>query len=371
MSRIGRAIIEILLKSDQAKAEAKSLKQEIQGIGSEASGGSKFDAFQAEMKAFGQEISAVSAKSKEAGSALGEMGKAGLGLGSIISTIAWPVAFFVGVHEINELLEEGRKRAVAFRNALTTGQEPGQDRLRAIQQEIEGVTELQKARQALTRQTQEDEAAIRANAEKANGGPLSFKQYAEVGKAIMDLRAENAKALDALDELYAKESLKRAEDRLARTEAAGKEGIDRLYAEQKLADERLDRERAQANSPEEADRIAATKRAIDAEFDARREKIRIEEADRANEAGERYEVEQAKRERREREAAERTARHAAEVWAREMERATRNLYEAMDRAAQANAAITNQSLSKVTADVSRLAQLVDLRLRANGVDMRR
>ncbi len=370
MSRIGRAIIEVLLKSDQARSEAKSLKKDISEIGNNGSTGSKFDAFQQEMKSFGDSLRNAASESKNVGSSLGGAEGAATRLGSALGAIGLAATVFVGIHELIDMLEEAQRKAVAFKNAITTFQEVGQDRLSALRQEIEGVTELQRAKAQLAKQEQDDEIRFRADQEKRNGGPLSFAQQAAVGNAIQQRRRDAAAELDALDELYSKRSLERAQDRLAQTLAAGKDGIERLYAEQKIIDDKLDADARKANSPEEADRIAQTKRAIDAEFDARREKIRIEEADRMLEAEARKGEADAREERRQKEMAERIAQHAAAAFARETERALKDLYTGIERASAAQSSATTQALAGVTADVSRIASLIDLRLLANPIDRR-
>lgn len=373
MSRIGRAIIEVLLRTEQAKAQIEGVKKDIQGI--QNSAGVKGNLLDPSGKT---QESIDKLKASTAG--LGTAAQSSAGSFAMLAAVAGTAAFAIA-----EVLDSWLNRAADSRQRIDDLTEGIHSLREAFQSDMRLNLNPSAVNLQIDQVTQATKNAIvkmKKDAIKDEGALSGFKDFFVGWTGLVETALDRAMEVDKeaaeliktqnqrIEQLRAN-SIKADEAATSKLNESRLDGVAKLYAEQERADKELETRKAAATTELERDAIEARKRATDEDFDRRREKIRIEEADRANEASERYEVEQAKKERREKEAAERVAKHAAEVWAREMERATRNLYEAMDRAAQANAAITNQSLSKVTTDVSRLAQLVDLRLRANGVDMRR
>lgn len=389
MSRIGRAIIEVLLKTEQAKSQVQDIKKEIASIdkGSTVGASSGFDELRAEFAKTGQSIAKLKEDAAAVAPAVGGVQAAASGLLGVLGRLAWPAAFFVGVHELDVYLDELHKKAVALKNALTDAQDPGLDRISAIREEIRGVSELEKRRGALNRAAQENEQKARDAVRKANGGdePLTGSLAEQREEAIRKIRENNAKALEALDELYAKQEERRTldadskfynqsktnSDRLTESALSGLDRIDQREQRQleDLAKRRRtladDAAKSQADREEQAIRAAAE---ADREQERQRE---IDQIARELEAGVRKAEADARDERRQKEAAERVAKHAADVWRREMEQATKALYTALERATSSQQSALNSSLSRITSDMTRLYSLIDMRMKASGIDTRR
>ncbi len=349
MSRIGRAVIEVLLKSDQAKADAKALKQEVSALGSTGSNAGGLGAAGAQAEVFSAGLLTAAAAAVTLGISLAK---------AIDTWLNWS------------------KDSQDETDKVTAGVRGLRDELAREASFTIDTSAAEKKIQQIGRKVQ---AAIGNMNESAGDGGFLANFAASFGfdgalNSKLNNLYSNANQLAAVARNDAKriraeqaaEDLRAAEDQ----KIARLEGIEKINAEQKKANDELTRREQNAKTPEEKDAIAKRRRETDATFDYRREKIRIEEADKAIQEKAREDLRRGEREQRDKESAERVARHAAEAFARETERALKDLYTGIERASAAQSSATTQALAGVTADVSRIASLIDLRLLANPIDRR-
>lgn len=379
MSRIGRAVIEVLLRSDKAKSDIRGVKQDVQALKSEASG------------------DALSPLAKSAETASISF----VGLGTAITTAfaAFKAgnqvfAFFDGLinraedaRQKMDDLNEGANRAIS--GFLKEGSLRGAS---AITRDIDRIGDRAKAEveaynKAVEKELGSDTARGWAKVwEMATGvggsaNPLTALRPGTTISDIQRTQLEKTKQInDAANsdikdtrEQYEKDFAANSKKKSDEMRESALSNLDRIDAKEKRQLEEMSQKRKEFRSPEAQSAIDEQMQAIRAAAEADREAQRqkeIERINRENEAGVRKGEADAKEEMRAKEAAERIAKHAADAWSKEMERATRDLYSAINKASQAQNNSLQQSLGSVTADVSRIAELVNMRLASPPIDRR-
>lgn len=396
MSRIGRAIIEVLLKSDQAKAEVRAVKTELDKLKSGSGGTST--GLPEEFQRVKDAIDAAKASSGQLSGSVKGVGEAAASAGGGFMTMAVAIgaAVLAGVG-LAQFLDEWLNRAETAQKKiddLTSG-------VRGLTQELGRKTAIgfdsSSATKEIVTTSERAQAAISSMNERLGNEIVnsawykklwSFSGIPGIGSAW---RGEIESAYAAANQLavrsanYARELRAREADEKAKAdEAAGKrqtdasqkraealglsqlDGMEKLYTEENIAVDDLNQRRKEARTEEAKAALDHELEVVKQVFIARRGAFLQNEA-----AEDQAREERAKREEtRMKEAAERVAKHQAEVLGRELERVTNALISNFNQNVNAQQAASNSALGSMTSDVSRIADIVSLRLRANGIDLR-